>query len=149
MINEILHKLRLLLKIHNFIEKNLKSEFSKELYKYNILLIQKTRNKIFFFHRGRIVAYINEQSTGSLRTLFLLIFIYEEERVAPKSEYDAFTLNSYQRYDDLIDILINQNIQPVYTTEKYLSYSKMHLISAFINWWKDWSNSGRAIYEKG
>lgn len=139
------NKVKGLLKTHVFMEKHLKTEFQKKLDHYDLIFVQESISNINLFHNGRLVGYIRPRRTP--RNFYLVIFVYADELVAPRSEYERYPSQYSTQDTSITEILNGQKTRPVATTEKKISMSKFSLIESFIQWWGDWSNSGREADE--
>ena len=139
------NKLKGLFRTHVFKESHLKSEYIKKLDHYDLVFVQESISRINFFHEGRLVGYIRPRRTP--RNYYLVIFVYLDELIAPKSEYERY-LGSYTTEDTSVtEILNSQKSKPFGATQKKISMSKSELIGSFIKWWGSWSNSGRKADE--
>jgi hypothetical protein len=141
------NKVRSLIRGHVFMEDYLKKEFKKKLDHYDLTLVQESKSNINFFHDERLVGYIRPRRTP--RTYYLVIFVYLDELIAPKSEYERYPGTNVSTQDTSVTEIIKsqKNDAPFGTTEVKISMSKSELIGSFIKWWGDWSNSGREADE--
>lgn len=137
------NKILNLFKTHKFMESFLEKKFAERLDYYDLKLRQELKSSINIFHDGKLVGYIRPGDVPG--TFYLRILVYNDEIVAPTSEYESY--RQKEQDPTITEIVEDQSVAPPFMTKKKTSMSKLELIGAFIEWWRIWSNSGREADE--